>query len=71
MLLKIHSEIADLQNKQSLIKGIAQNITCSNKPNVHISECLECSSSTLQESDVCENGAYPVYGANGVVGYLN
>lgn len=56
---------------QSLIKGIAQNITCSNKPNVHISECLECSSSTLQESDVCENGAYPVYGANGVVGYLN
>ena len=38
---------------------------------MHISECLECSSSTLQESDVCENGAYPVYGANGVVGYLN
>ena len=71
MLLKIHSEIADLQNKQSLIKGIAQNITCSNKPNVHISECLECSSSTLQESDVFEHGAYPVYGANGIVGYLD
>ena len=56
---------------QSLIKGIAQNITCSNKPNVHISECLECSSSTLQESDVFEHGAYPVYGANGIVGYLD
>ena len=63
--------IADLQNRKSLIKGIAQNIARSNSPNIRLSECLECSSSTLQESDVCENGAYPVYGANGVVGYIN
>ena len=34
-------------------------------------ECVECSSSTLQESEVCEQGAYPVYGANGIVGYLD
>lgn len=39
---------------QSLIKGIAQKIVCSNKPNVRLSECLECKSSTLQESDVYE-----------------
>lgn len=32
---------------------------------------MECSSSTLQESDVLEYGAYPVYGANGVVGFLD
>lgn len=32
---------------------------------------MEYSSSTLQESDVCENGTYPVYGANGIVGYLD
>ena len=32
---------------------------------------MECSSSTLQESNVCENGTYPVYGANGIVGYLD
>ena len=32
---------------------------------------MECSSSTLQESDVCKNGTYPVYGANGIVGYLD
>ena len=75
-LLRLIDERIATQNKiieklESLIKGIAQNIACSNKPNVHISECLECSSSTLQESDVCENGAYPIYGANGVVGYLN
>lgn len=41
------------------------------KPNVRIADCLTCSSSTLQESDLRENGIYPVYGANGVVGYLD
>ena len=56
---------------QSLIKGIAQKIVHSNKTNVRLSECVVCSSSTLQESDVCEHGAYPVYGANGIVGYLD
>lgn len=64
------SIIADLQTSKSLIKGIAQNIVRNNKPNVRLSECLECKSSTLQESDVCEQGTYPVYGANGIVGYL-
>ena len=71
MPLKSLSEIADLKTAQSLIKGIAQNVAHNNKPNISLSECLECSSSTLQESDVCENGTYPVYGANGIVGYLD
>ena len=65
------SIIADLRTSKSLIKGIAQNVAHNNKPNISLSECLECSSSTLQESDVCENGTYPVYGANGIVGYLD
>ena len=74
LLDKLNERIAT-QNKiidklQSLIKGIAQNIVRNNKPNVRLSECLECKSSTLQESDVCEQGTYPVYGANGIVGYL-
>lgn len=56
---------------QSLMRGIAQNIASENKPNVCISDCLVCSSSTLQESDVSECGAYPVYGANGIVGNLD
>ena len=55
----------------SLIKGIAQKIVHNNKPNVRLTECLECKSSTLQESEVCEQGTYPVYGANGIVGYLD
>ena len=60
-----------IEKLQSLIKGITQNIVLRNKPNVRISQCLECSSSTLQESDVLEYGTYPVYGANGVVGFLD
>ena len=63
--------IADLQTSKSLIKGIAQKIVRNNKPNVRLAECLECKSSTLQESEVCEQGTYPVYGANGIVGYLD
>lgn len=75
-LLHLIDERISTQNKiidklQSLIKGIAQNIVRYNKANVRLSDCLSCSSSTLQESDVSEHGTYPVYGANGVVGYLD
>ena len=41
------------------------------KPNVCLKECLECTSSTLQESEVSDLGPYPVYGANGIVGFLD
>ena len=75
-LLSLLDERIATQNKiidklQSLIKGIAQKIVRSNKPNVRLYECVECSSSILQESEVCKQGAYPVYGANGIVGYLD
>lgn len=75
-LISLLDERIATQNKiieryESLIRGIAQKIARNNKPNVLLAECLKCSSSTLQESDVCENGTYPVYGANGIVGYLD
>ena len=75
-LLSLLDERISTQNKiieklETLIKGIAQNIVRNNKPNVRLSDCLSCSSSTLQESDVSEHGTYPVYGANRVVGYLD
>ena len=75
-LLSLLDERISTQNKiieklEALIKGIAQNIVRYNKPNVRLSDCLSCSSSTLQESDVSEHGTYPVYGANGIVGYLD
>ena len=74
--LSLLDERIAAQNKiidklQSLIKGIAQKIVRNNMPNIRLTECLECKSSTLQESEVCEQGTYPVYGANGIVGYLD
>ena len=76
VLLSLLDERIATQSKvidklQSLIRGIAHKISKQGKPNIRLSECLECSSTTLQESDVAEVGAYPVYGANGIVGYLD
>ena len=60
-----------IEKLESLIKGITQRIVHGNKPNTQIANCLKCSSSSLQESEVKETGIYPVYGANGIVGYLD
>lgn len=75
-LLTLLDERIVTQNKiieklQSLIRGIAQNMVHRGKPNVRLSDCMICNSSTLQESEVLESGTYPVYGANGIVGYLD
>lgn len=60
-----------IEKLESLIKGIAHRVAGMGKPNVCLKECLECTSSTLQESEVSDFGTYPVYGANGIVGYLD
>ena len=75
-LLRLIDERIATQNKiieklQSLIKGIAHRVAGMGKPNVCLKECLECTSSTLQESEVSDLGPYPVYGANGIVGFLD
>ena len=64
-LLSLLDERIASQNKiinrlQSLIKGIAQKLTYG-KANVHLSECLTCNTSTLQEGAIFNNGDYPVY----------
>ena len=68
---RIATQSKIIEKLQSLIKGIAHRISKQDKSNIRLSECLQYSSSTLQESDVAEVGSYPVYGANGVVGYLD
>ena len=55
--------------KSSLIKGIIETVISSQKPTTLIKDCLECNSSILQESQVAEYGAFPVYGATGITGY--
>ena len=58
-----------IEKLQSLIKGLAVALTTKGKPNIAISQCLECHSSTLQESEVLSSGLCKVFGANGLVGY--
>jgi len=36
-----------------------------------LSECVRCSSSTLKESDLAEEGAFPAYGAAGISGFTD
>ena len=75
LLITIDKRIAT-QNKiieklQSLIKGLAAQLTQSGTPNIRLCDCLECHSSTLQENCVSVTGSYPVYGATGLIGYTN
>ncbi|KAA3144622.1 restriction endonuclease subunit S [Alistipes indistinctus] len=75
-LLALLDERIATQNKiikkyESLIKGLAVALTAKGKPNIAISQSLECHSSTLQESEVLPNGLYKVFGASGLVGYIN
>ena len=58
-----------IEKLETLIKGIVETVISSQKPNTVINNCLECNSSTLQESQVAENGIFPVYGATGISGY--
>ena len=73
-LLYLIDERIATQNKiieklETLIKGIIETVISSQKPNTLIKNCLECNSSTLQESQVAETGTFPVYGATGISGY--
>ena len=73
-LLRLLDERIATQNKiieklETLIKGIVETVISSQKPNTLIKNCLECNSSTLQESQVAETGTFPVYGATDISGY--
>ena len=75
-LLSILDERISTQNKiieklETLIKGITILLTTKGEQNTAISQCLECHSSTLQESEILPNGLYKVFGANGLVGYTD
>ena len=65
--ISIQSRI--IEKYETLIKGIIETVISLQKPNTFIKDCLECSSSILQESQVAEYGACPVYGATGITGY--
>lgn len=57
------------QEEKSLIKALAYETIGKYTPNTMLSECVRCSSSTLKESDLAEEGSVPAYGAAGISGF--
>lgn len=53
----------------SLIKALSYEIIGNKKPNSTLADCVKCSSSTLKESDLLDEGLVPAYGASGISGY--
>ena len=66
---RISTQNKIIEKLETLIKGILETVISSQKPNTLIKNCLECNSSTLQESQVAETGTFPVYGATDISGY--
>ena len=66
---RISTQNKIIEKLETLIKGIIETVISSQKPNTLIKNCLECNSSTLQESQVAETGTFSVYGATGISGY--
>ena len=66
--MKHLSSIAAEKDFSSLIKALASEVIGSKEPDARISDCVDCSSSTLKESELC-GGGIPTYGASGISGY--
>ena len=68
---RIKTQKKIIEEYESLIRGLCEQLTRQGTKNKAINECLDCHTSTLQESTVSGTGEYPVYGATGVCGYTN
>ena len=68
---RILTQIRIIETLQSLIKGIAKSFCSRGEKNIAIKDCLICHTSDLLESSVRESELYPVYGASGIVGYID
>ena len=68
---RIETQKKIIEKYESLIRGLCEQLTRQGTKNKAINECLDCHTSTLQESTVSGTGEYPVYGAIGVCGYTN
>ena len=75
--LSLIDERISTQNKiieqyETLIKGLCFKLILQQNPNRKLKDCVECNSSSLTESEVKErSGIYPVYGANGIISFIN
>ena len=65
-----YSEIAVQRDCPSLIKALAQTLTSKAEGHKPLMSLVDCSTSTLKESDTSVEGEVPVYGASGVCGFV-
>ena len=75
ILLSMIDERIAIQNKviekyESLIKALAYETIGKHVPNVTLSECVQCSSSSIKESELAAEGTVSAYGASGVSGFM-
>ena len=67
---RIEAQIGAISKQESLIKGLAGELT-SEGERMRLADLVDCHSSTMQENDITNDGPYPVYGATGICGYTN
>ena len=75
LFLSLIDERISIQNKviekyESLIKALAYETIGKHVPNVTLSECVQCSSSSIKESELAAEGTVSAYGASGVSGFM-
>lgn len=69
---RIQTQNKIIEQLQTLIKGLCQEIILSQTPNRKLKDCVSCYSSSLTELDVIgEKGTYPVYGATGIITFIS
>ena len=69
---RIQTQNKIIEQLETLIKGLCQKLILSQSPNIKLKDCVSCYSSALTESTVMnENGIYPVYGANGIISFID
>jgi type I restriction enzyme S subunit len=69
---RISTQNKIIEQYKSLMKGITDYILKDRKANVKLKECVTCCSSTLTENEFeGSTGAYPVFGATGIIAYTS
>ena len=69
---RIQTQNKIIEQLETLIKGLCQEIILSQTPNRKLKDCVSCYSSSLTELDVIgEKGTYPVYGATGIIAFIS
>lgn len=68
---RISTQNKIIEQLETLIKELCQKLILKQVPNKKLNDCVSCNSSSLTEAEVIDkNGTYPVYGATGIVSFI-